>query len=121
MKLVNKTEGPTACPFCQQKAVTQDYGHMTEMWSVSCLECPARMEGFLTEAGAIAAWNRRAALTPEEFTETALASERLKVARLMEALSDMIAVAEQDEWQKAMTGRQIILKKARAAIAEQGK
>ncbi len=53
-------------------------------------------------------------------SQTALAAERTKTAKLVEALGDMIAVAEQDEWDKAMTGRQIIFAKARAAITEAG-
>ena len=39
-----------------------------------------------------------------------------EVEKLRGALGDMIAVAEQDEWHKAMTGRQIILQNARAAL-----
>ena len=34
----------------------------TEIWAVWCVECKAQMESISTEAEAIAAWNRRAAL-----------------------------------------------------------
>jgi len=37
--------------------------------------------------------------------------------RLREALSDMVVVAEKCEWDKALTGRDLILRAARAALA----
>ena len=46
----------------------------------------------------------------------AVAADRL--AQLSEALSDMIAVADQDGWDKSFTGRQIIIRNARAALAQ---
>ena len=45
-----------------------------------------------------------------------LAADRL--TQLSEALSDMIAVADQDGWDKSLTGRQIIIRNARAALAQ---
>ncbi|QLH13543.1 hypothetical protein HYQ43_04485 [Paracoccus pantotrophus] len=40
--------------------------------------------------------------------------------RLRDALSDTVSVAEQDGWEKAMTGRQLILKCARSALSSTG-
>ena len=45
-----------------------------------------------------------------------LAADRL--TQLSEALSDMIAVADQDGWDKSLTGRQIIIRNARAALTQ---
>ena len=39
------------------------------------------------------------------------------VKALVEAANDMCLIAERDEWHKAMTGRQIILRNLRAALA----
>jgi hypothetical protein len=41
-----------------------------------------------------------------------------KLSKAVEALRDMVAVAEQDGWDKAITGRQIILRNARTTLAE---
>jgi hypothetical protein len=41
-----------------------------------------------------------------------------KLATAIAALRDMVAVAEQDGWDKAITGRQMILRDARAVLAE---
>lgn len=41
-----------------------------------------------------------------------------RLTQLSEALSDMIAVADQDGWDKSLTGRQIIIRNARAALAQ---
>jgi len=42
-------------------------------------------------------------------------------ARLREALSDMVVVAERCEWDKALTGRDLILRSARAVLDDQPK
>jgi hypothetical protein len=41
-----------------------------------------------------------------------------KLAKAMETLQDMVVVAEQDEWHKAITGRQMILKAAQITLVE---
>jgi hypothetical protein len=43
---------------------------------------------------------------------------QFKLAEAVEALQDMVAVAEQDGWHKAITGRQMILRNARTTLAE---
>ncbi|MFN8681723.1 hypothetical protein ACDP63_11350 [Paracoccus sp. P2] len=52
--------------------------------------------------------------TVAEALKLAALSERVRV--LEGALSDMVSVAEQDEWAMAMTGRQLILKAALRAL-----
>jgi len=42
----------------------------------------------------------------------------LKLHKAVEVLQDMAAVAEQEGWDKAITGRQMIIKAARTTLAE---
>ena len=47
-----------------------------------------------------------------------LLGEQRKLAKAVEALQDMVVVAEKEGWDKAITGRQMIIKAARAVLAE---
>ena len=44
--------------------------------------------------------------------------KQFKLAKAVEALQDMVVVAEKEGWDKAITGRQMIIKAARAVLAE---
>ena len=48
----------------------------------------------------------------------ALILAEAKLRRVVGELRDMVAVAELDNWDKAVTGRQMIIKSARVALAE---
>jgi ribosomal protein L37AE/L43A len=75
MKATRAEPKLNACPFCGGEALLRtSFG----VWSVSCDPCELRvygkkpvagedrMEDDLTEAGAIAAWNRRIPTRPQE-------------------------------------------------------
>jgi len=50
-------------------------------------------------------------------TNRGMIAER-KLAKAVEALRNMVVIAEADKWDKALTGREMVLRDARAVLAE---
>lgn len=73
--------------------------------------CPEEFLMRYSDAAGFEDWDHLGDHIADQLSATIERCERLE-----KALSDMVSVAAQDGWEKAMTGRQLILKIARAAL-----
>lgn len=90
MTLIDKAEALAPCPFCGGEAETT-LGPIPGKWGVWCKECDVwRDDREATEADAIAAWNRRAALPARGVGVKPEAAETLA--------KEMQAIVAADRW-----------------------
>lgn len=107
------------CPFCGGGArIYQDPSHSTA-WFCGCedWDCFGNMMWDETKTGATDKWNRRALPLPTHAALLAAALRLPEVAALVEALDDMCIIAKQDDWDKSLSGRQLVYRNSCAALA----
>lgn len=111
MKFVASDPNLKPCPHCPESIVSTCKDHGSRRWQVICGACGSATGLHVTEAEAIAAWNRRAPTEIERTSKALIEADDARTKAWEEADEDEAYIADEERydaayaaWRKAVKG-----------------